>query len=95
MYFSPHAELNLYETESELADQRHLFARVLLYGHTHLITHLKTFEKEKQVAGVRYLRTIDFETLDLVHAHARSFTRTWFSATSEGRGLRPVIRKCS
>lgn len=33
-------ELGLVSTEAELKEQRHLIARILLYGHRHLVTHL-------------------------------------------------------
>lgn len=65
----------LYETENQLREQRHLIARILLYGHGHIITHLKKFAKEKQKAYIRDLKTIDYEIIDLVINVLLSFIR--------------------
>ena len=59
-------ELGLVSTETELKEQRHLIARILLYGHEHLITHLYRIERERKKTFLRILRTLDYETIDLV-----------------------------
>lgn len=50
-----------------MREHRHLIARILIYGHRHLITHLKTFKRDKQKDIIRGLKAIDYETTDLVH----------------------------
>ena len=60
------SELGLASTEKELKEQRHLIARILLYGHRHLINHLHRIERERKKTFMRILRTLDYETIDLV-----------------------------
>lgn len=38
----------------------------MVYGHGHLIDHLKTLPRQAKFNFLRYLRQIDIETMDLV-----------------------------
>lgn len=60
------AELELFQTDSEHREQRHLFARILIYGHSNLLEQLRKFSKERQREIVRDLKMVDYETTDLV-----------------------------
>lgn len=43
-----------------------MFARILIYGHSNIIQHLRKFNREVQKQIIRDLKLVDYETTDLV-----------------------------
>lgn len=57
----------------EKREHHQVIARILIYGHRHLIDHIHNFEeKSRRKKFLQYLSQTDYETIDLVKIYKHS-----------------------